>query len=207
MQITYEEGSNIISMRGVLPTTDATGKVRLNEGEYFDFTVSSTLTGNSEINWEIVAEDFSNVISTTFGSFLNNEFLTSYLETGQSNMIVDSSTWYLGMVLYGDDYRLAKYDDVANITLTSSTVTAKVGLLRLGELGASTGESMYTNGFVTLTAIYVNSNMINYINYNDNLGLTGVGNNVEVRPAMFLKDTVTIASGTGTKDDLFVLSN
>ena len=131
MQMTYEESSNIISMRGVLPTTDATGKVRLNEGEYFDFTVSSTLTGNSEINWEIAAEDFSNVTSTTFGSFLNNEFLTSYLETGQSNMIVDSSTWYLGMVLYGssDDYRLAKYDDVANKTLTSLTVTAKVGLL------------------------------------------------------------------------------
>lgn len=121
-------------------------------------------------------------------------------------MIVDSSTWYLGKVSY-DDYRLAKYDDVVNKTLTSSTVTAKVGLLRLGELGASTGESMYTNGFVTLTAIAVDSDAINYINYNDKLELAGVESNVEVRPAMFLKDTVTIASGTGTKDDPFVLSN
>ncbi len=142
--------------------------------------------------------------STAFGSFLNNEFLTSYLETGQSNMIVDSSTWYLGKVSY-DDYRLAKYDDVANKTLTSSTVTAKVGLLRLGELGASIGESMYISPFTTLTAI--NDETMNYIDPSDWLTENAVGENMEVRPAMFLKDTVTIASGTGTKDDPFVLSN
>ena len=58
MQMTYEESSNIISMQGALPTTDATGKVRLNEGEYFDFTVSSTIQGDAQINWEIAAEDF-----------------------------------------------------------------------------------------------------------------------------------------------------
>ena len=142
--------------------------------------------------------------STAFGSFLNNEFLTSYLETGQSNMIVDSSTWYLGKVSY-NDYRLAKYDDVANKTLTTSTVTAKVGLLRLGELGASIGESMYISPFTTLTAI--NDETMNYIDPSDWLTENAVGENMEVRPAMFLKDTVTIASGTGTKDDPFVLSN
>ena len=63
MQMSYEESSNIIKMTGALPTTDATGKVRLNEGEYFDFTVSSTIQGDAQINWEIAAEDFS---SNTF---------------------------------------------------------------------------------------------------------------------------------------------
>ena len=63
MQMSYEESSNIIKMTGALPTTDATGKVRLNEGEYFDFTVSSTIKGDAQINWEIAAEDFS---SNTF---------------------------------------------------------------------------------------------------------------------------------------------
>ena len=32
MQMSYEETSNIIKMTGALPTTDATGKVRLNDG-------------------------------------------------------------------------------------------------------------------------------------------------------------------------------
>ena len=42
--MTYEETDNTISLSGALPTTDATGKVRLTEGEYFDFTVSSKMT-------------------------------------------------------------------------------------------------------------------------------------------------------------------
>ena len=41
--MTYTEDDNIISMSGALPTTDATGKVRLTEGEYFDFTISSEI--------------------------------------------------------------------------------------------------------------------------------------------------------------------
>ena len=55
--MSYEESDNIISMSGALPTTDKTGKVRLTEGEYFDFTVSSSITGNVNINYEISAKD------------------------------------------------------------------------------------------------------------------------------------------------------
>ena len=53
----YTESTNTISMTGALPTTDATGKVRLTEGEYFDFTIKSNIQGNANINWEIAAED------------------------------------------------------------------------------------------------------------------------------------------------------
>ena len=55
----YEESTNTISMTGALPTTDATGKVRLTEGEYFDFTIKSSIKGNANINWEIAAEDIT----------------------------------------------------------------------------------------------------------------------------------------------------
>ena len=55
----YEESTNIISMTGALPTTDATGKVRLTAGEYFDFTIKSNIQGNANINWEIAAEDIT----------------------------------------------------------------------------------------------------------------------------------------------------
>jgi len=41
----YEESTNTISMTGALPTTDATGKVRLTKGEYFDFTIKSNIKG------------------------------------------------------------------------------------------------------------------------------------------------------------------
>ena len=55
----YIESSNIISMNNALPTTDATGKKRLNTGEYFDFTVKSSITGNTDINYEIAAKEES----------------------------------------------------------------------------------------------------------------------------------------------------
>ena len=55
--MSYEETDNTISLSGALPTTDKTGKVRLTEGEYFDFKVSSSITGNVNINYEISAKD------------------------------------------------------------------------------------------------------------------------------------------------------
>ena len=60
----YTESTNIISMSNALPTTDATGKKRLNSGEYFDFTVKSSITGNTDINYEIaVKEENGNTFS------------------------------------------------------------------------------------------------------------------------------------------------
>ena len=53
----YTESSNVISMSNALPTTDATGKKRLNSGEYFDFTIKSSITGNTDINYEIAAKE------------------------------------------------------------------------------------------------------------------------------------------------------
>ena len=60
----YIESSNVISMNNALPTTDATGKKRLNTGEYFDFTVKSSIKGNTDINYEIaVKEENGNTFS------------------------------------------------------------------------------------------------------------------------------------------------
>ena len=53
----YTESTNVISMSNALPTTDMTGKKRLNSGEYFDFTVKSSITGNTDINYEIAAKE------------------------------------------------------------------------------------------------------------------------------------------------------
>ena len=53
----YVESTNVISMNNALPTTDATGKKLSNSGEYFDFTVKSSITGNTDINYEIAAKE------------------------------------------------------------------------------------------------------------------------------------------------------
>ena len=57
--MTYEETSNTISLNAALPTTDKTGMVRLNPGEYFDFSVSSEIVGDVNINYEISAKDIT----------------------------------------------------------------------------------------------------------------------------------------------------
>ena len=57
--MTYEETDNTISLSGALPTTDKTGMVRLNPGEYFDFSISSEITGDVNINYEISAKDIT----------------------------------------------------------------------------------------------------------------------------------------------------
>ena len=56
ISMTYTESDNVLNITGALPTTDKTGKTRTIEGEYFDFTVSSTITGNANINYEISAK-------------------------------------------------------------------------------------------------------------------------------------------------------
>ena len=57
ISMTYTESDNTISLGNALPTTDKTGTTRLKEGEYFDFTVSSEITGNVNINYEISAKE------------------------------------------------------------------------------------------------------------------------------------------------------
>ena len=56
ISMTYTESENVLNITGALPTTDETGKTRTTEGYYFDFTVSSTITGNANINYEISAK-------------------------------------------------------------------------------------------------------------------------------------------------------
>ena len=60
----YVESTNVISMNNALPTTDTTGKKLSNSGEYFDFTVKSSIAGNTDINYEIaVKEENGNTFS------------------------------------------------------------------------------------------------------------------------------------------------
>ena len=143
----------------------------------------------------------------TIGAFLNGDYLTSgtYLTRNQVSMIEDNTTWYLGAVGYGTNYKLAKYQDITGSNLTTSTTTAKIGLLRLGELMTEQFSKADNNtSYWTLTPYSTSSvrNVINYGNGRDNSPTSSYGS----RPSMNLKSTVKIVSGTGTKSDPFILS-
>ena len=144
----------------------------------------------------------------TIGTFLNGDYLTSgtYLTSDQVNMIEDNTTWYLGTVGIGTNYKLAKYQDATGSNLTTSTTTAKIGLLRFGELMAGQFDKYGSNtAYWTLTP-YSTSD-VRYVDYGGNGNLNNSADSHGSRPSMNLKSTVKIVSGTGTKSSPFVISN
>ena len=144
----------------------------------------------------------------TIGTFLNGNYLTSgtYLTSEQVNMIEDNTTWYLGTVVDGDNYKLAKYQDVTGNNLITSTTTAKIGLLRMGELMAGQFDKDGNNTtYWTLTPL--DASDVRYVSSSGNVDNDSPAISYGSRPSMNLKSTVKIVSGTGTKSDPFVISN
>ena len=82
--MTYEESENTITLGNALPTTDATGTTRLKEGEYFDFTVSSEITGEVNINYEISAKEVGD--GTIDGSNIKL-YLTRLTDNGEEQLM------------------------------------------------------------------------------------------------------------------------
>ena len=144
----------------------------------------------------------------TIGTFLNGDYLTSgtYLTSDQVNMIEDNTTWYLETVGRGTNYKLSKYQDTTSGSLTTATTTAKVGLLRLGELMAGQFDK-YVNNTDYWTLTPYSTSYVRAVYDNGNVLRNSPTNSLGSRPSMNLKSTVKIVSGTGTKSDPFVISN
>ena len=144
----------------------------------------------------------------TIGTFLNGDYLTSgtYLTSDQVNMIEDNTTWYLGTVGSGTNYKLAKYQDITGSNLTTSTTTTKIGLLRSGELMEGQFDKSSNNTtYWTLTPH--NTSLVRTVfSYGGSNSYSAAGS-YGSRPSMNLKSTVKIVSGTGTKSDPFVINN
>ena len=137
----------------------------------------------------------------TIGTFLNGDYLTSgtYLTSDQVNMIEDNTTWYLGTVGGGVSYKLAKYQDATGSNLTTSTTTAKIGLLRFGELMAGQFDKIDNNdGYWTLTPI--ENLYVRYVGWQGSYSDYGIMDSFGSRPAMNLKSNVIITGGDGTKN-------
>ena len=142
--------------------------------------------------------------SNTIGSFLNNDYLNNYVDSYYRNMIEENSTWYLGSVGSGASYKLAKYTNNTDNILTSNTVIATVGLLRIGELMLGQFNKYNNNTDYWPITPYNNSNMRSVygngnINYNSPLMSYGI------KPALNLKSNVIITGGDGTLQNPFTL--
>ena len=151
--------------------------------------------------------------TNTIGTFLNGEYLTSYVDSTYSDMIEDSTTWYLGTVGSSDSYKLAKYTDTNMSSTVSTTTNAKVGLLRFGELMAGQFERYAVKGGSSSTGLTTNYWTLTPYGSSDvrNVGSGGSAGNYTptrsrgVRPSMNLKSNVQITSGTGVKSDPFTV--
>ena len=91
ISMTYTESTNSIALINALPTTDATGKKRKNTGEYFDFTVKSSIKGNTDINYEIAAKEES---GNTFSGKNIKYYLTKVNSDGTETEVMAPRTYY-----------------------------------------------------------------------------------------------------------------
>ena len=84
----YTESDNTISLNGALPTTDSTGMVRLSDGEYFDFTISSTIVGDTNINYEISVKDITDSNDKKIDGKYIKLYLTKLNEDGSEEPLM-----------------------------------------------------------------------------------------------------------------------
>ena len=168
------------------------------------------ITGNASyldigLDWWILGSNVAYSSTNTIGTFLNGEYLTNYVDSTYSNMIEESSTWYLGDVGDFVSYKLAKYTDTSMSGYATST-NAKVGLLRYGELMAG----QFDRGVNNTTYWTLTLSDSAYVLYVDKFGRSNStfpsSNSAGFRPSLNLKSNVEITSGTGTKSDPFILT-
>ncbi len=142
--------------------------------------------------------------TNTIGTFLNGEYLTSYVGDIYNDMIEDSSIWYLGVIGAGVNYKQAKYTDTSMSSYAPSIKT-KVGLLRYGELMAGQFDRYGNNtAYWTLTP-YDLSIVRSVRDYGSSYRQSPSSDLAGIRPSLNLKSNVIITGGTGTKLDPFTL--
>ena len=171
--------------------------------------ITSAISLSEDSGYKTIAfgNDSTFSSSNTIGTFLNGEYLknNSYLTSEQVNMIADNTVWYLGRVGSGVSYKLTKYKNVSTSELTTNTTTAKIGLLRLGELMSGQFDKNGNNASYWLLTPYVSPLVRNTY-------FQGVGSNnnsselYNIRPTMNLKSNVIITGGNGTKNSPFTVS-
>ena len=140
--------------------------------------------------------------TNTIGAFLNGDYLTNYVDSTYSDMIEDSTTWYLGTVGSGTSYKLAKYADANMSSTNSSTTDAKAGLLRFGELMSGQFDRYGNNTYYWTLTPYSTSGVWS-VGSDGSASNRGPSTARGVRPSLNLKSNVQILNGDGTLNSPF----
>ena len=140
-------------------------------------------------------------VNNNIGQYLNSQ---SYLSDNNQNMLVESN-WYLGKFNDADNYKLAKYKS-SDMTELNEYVTAKIGLLRVGELMCGQFDTRYSNGNYWTITKEDNTNIrgISVTGYTRAYSFNDT--DVAIKPAMNLKSNVVITGGDGTKSNPFTIA-
>ncbi len=212
------EGDNDTNLNGTLLNTRYSGEYisfGLGENNLYRIVSHENGTGTKITSAEplknsgkFITSSFGGNINfsstNTIGVFLNGEYLKNYVDSGYSSMIEESSTWYLGTVGSGTSYKLAKYTNASGTTLTSSRTTAKVGLLRIGELMAGQFDRYGNNTTYWTLTPFTSYSMrnVDVYSYGGSIILSDV---YGIKPSLNLKSNTIITGGTGLENDPFVL--
>ena len=130
---------------------------------------------------------------------------SSYVDSTYSDMIEESSTWYLGKVEKNENYKLAKYIDTSMSEYVKN-INAKVGLLRYGELMAGhfdKNSNNLTYWILTSGDLY---NIYSINNYGVAALISPSNFSYGIKASLNLKQNVVITGGDGTKNNPFTLS-
>ena len=167
-------------------------------------TIAEPLKGNIYFKSVAFGDNVTYSSTNTMGTFLNGEYLTSYVGTPYTNMIEDNTTWYLGTVANGESYRLGKYTSANGNTLTSNRTKAKVGLLRFGELMAGQFNRYGNNAYYWLLTPRTSSSLRDVTEAFEQFA-DDPSSEKGIKPALNLKSNVIITGGDGTINNPFTL--
>ena len=213
------EGDNDMNLEGTLLNTRYSGEyIRFGNDENNLYRIVShetegltkitnvvPLKENGTFKTISFGDTYNYSSTNTIGAFLNGEYLTNYIGNDYINMIEENTTWYLGNVNSGSNYKLSKYQDESGETLITNTTIAAVGLLRLGELMSSQFDIFKNNtSYWTLTTALNRERIYNINNYGD--ATYNLNREHAIRLSLNIKQNVIITGGTGLKNDPFILA-
>ena len=189
--------------------------VNQDTGVQTKITSAEPLKDNGSWKYSIFGSNANYSVNSTVGNFLNREYLSKYLTSDNREMVSNWTSWYLGTVPEGGNYKLAKYKDTSMSSFTTS-IMAKVGLLRLGELMAGQFKPTTINdeniGIAINTVSYWlitknSSSQIRHLDIGGNSTTDSFSYEYGIKPALNLKENVYITGGTGTKEDPFTIES
>lgn len=214
---------------GVRPTITVKGSAEVKSGDgsldnpyNLDSTTSNILkekyVGNyisySDYTWRIIEtdEDYVKIVMDEVVQEKGEDYYTSF---GSSNYYSSDSTVgdYLNTTFYNSlknkeyvlesDFYTGRYDSTNKYDfnkIAEYNETLKVGLLQLGELFVTDVSKYFLS-----TRTKTNDNNIYQVLENGRIYAGDLTDELRLRPTLYLKDDLTISSGSGTKKEPYII--